>query len=78
MWRVDQGEIDEAQGTFYSGKIMHGTLMVDMRYYTLVKTFVAQRMKLCIVKISFGRSGDPRKECRTWIRNLTVLQIYQP
>lgn len=28
LWRVGQGEIDEAQGNFYGSKIMHGALMV--------------------------------------------------
>lgn len=48
MWRVGQCEIDEEQGTFYGGKIMHGTLMVDTGYYTFVKTFAAQRVKLSL------------------------------
>lgn len=48
LWRVGQSEIDEAQGTFYGGEIMHGTLIVDTGQYTFVKTFAAQRVKLSL------------------------------
>lgn len=77
LGRERAGWKSEAQETSQGSEtILQDAVMDNMTPCACQNNSTTQRVNLIWLK-SFGRSGDPRMECRMWQNNLTILQMHE-